>query len=326
MDLRIALLSDGRPGHFRQSESIVAALARRRAVAVTRLELRSFVPRALIGRLWTILPDALFLRLVHGLDAARLPADLVVSAGAATLGANAALAKALGARNVFAGSPRMVDAGRISLVLTPYAKDAGQPNTAFELKPSPIDPDALPPVRAWRPERPALSLLLGGATAEVRFRSEDWRLLARFVQDAAQAWSAGWTIVSSRRTPSAAYAALRPLAGHAAIRFVDYREAGVGSIAPALAADALFVTSDSLSMVSEAVAARRPVTVLQPRRTRPTADAQAIRDLAEAGRLAAVSLAEATPARVDARICPLTPMRANHLDLLADTLVRRLRL
>lgn len=326
MGLRIALLSDGRPGHFRQSEGIVAALARRRAVEVTRVELRSWAPRAAIGRLWTMLPDPLFLRLVHGLDAAHVAADLIVSAGAATLGANAALAGTLGARNVFAGSTRMVEAGRISLVLTPYAKDGGQPNTAFELKPSPIDPDTLPPVRAWRPDRPALSLLLGGATAQVRWRSEDWQALARLVRSVADGWSARCTIVSSRRTPDAAYAALKPLARHAAIRFVDYRDAGVGSIAPTMAADALLVTSDSLSMISEAVAAKRPVVVLEPRRTLPTDDAAAIRDLAASGRLATASLAEATAGSLDAHVRALTPMRQNHLDLLADTLVRRLRL
>lgn len=328
MVLRILLLSDGRPGHFRQSESIAAALSRRREVQIERLELAPRLPRWLIGRAFAVLPARTFLSLVHGIRPKGLAADLVVSAGAATLGANAAIAAVLGIANVFAGSPRSIGAGRMALVLTPYAKEAGRQNTAYELKPSTVDPDRLPDPPDWgtRPERPALSLLLGGPTGETRFRGEDWRALARLVASLARDWQARWTIVSSRRTPRAAYDALLPLAENPAVRFVDYRTAGVGSIAPTLAADAVFVTSDSLSMISEGVAARRPVIVLAPRRTRPTADAQAVGDLQDAGHLAVLAIAAASPETIAMALKHVRPMAANHLDLLAETLVSRLAL
>lgn len=329
MALRVLLLSDGRPGHFRQSETIVRALSRRRDVEVHRLELSAHVPRGLIGRLWQLLPARTFLSLVHGLRPEMLDADLIVSAGAATLGANAALAGLLGVPNIFAGSPRMVGTQRLSLVLTPYATEAAQQNTAYGLKPSPVDPDRLPAARSWSdvPERPALSLLLGGPTNEVRLRPDDWQRLADLVSRIAAAWNARWAIVSSRRTPEAAYTALRPLAAVSPdIAFIDYRDAGVGSIGPALGADALFVTSDSLSMISEAVAARRPVVVLEPRETLPTPDARAIRDLAAEHRLAVMRIEEATPEHLAVAIARVEPLRENHLDLLAETLVSRLGL
>ena len=42
--IRVLLLSDGRPGHYRQSEGVVAALQRRGPVLVDRVELRTIDP------------------------------------------------------------------------------------------------------------------------------------------------------------------------------------------------------------------------------------------------------------------------------------------
>ena len=105
---RVLLISDGRPGHYRQSEGVVAALKRRGAVAVDRIELKTRVPlpKGFIPKLGRVLPARSVLRL-HGIDADAVPRpDLIVSSGGATLGANVALAKILGVPNVFSGSTR----------------------------------------------------------------------------------------------------------------------------------------------------------------------------------------------------------------------------
>ena len=88
----ILLLSDGRPGHFRQSEAIVLALSRRMATTVERVELIKprIVPRRLAryAALW--LPPRFVLRWLYGLSAVP-KADIIVSAGGNTLAANIAL-------------------------------------------------------------------------------------------------------------------------------------------------------------------------------------------------------------------------------------------
>ena len=126
-------------------------------------------------------------------------------------------------------------------------------------------------------------------------------------------------LVTSRRTPDACYKACAPIveANDIVATFIDHRQAGTGSIAEGYAADAIFVTSDSMSMITEGVAARRPVIVLTPAKTKPFRDNEAVDDLAADNRAAVLPVREATPDQIAAKLQSLTPMTENHLDRLA---------
>lgn len=107
-DLTTLLISDNRPGHYHLSDGVVGALRRLRPVRVVRM----VVHRRCSGRLSAWLsnlrfsPEAL-LRLAYGLAPSRIPsADIVVSAGAETLAASAAIARLNEVPNIFCGSLR----------------------------------------------------------------------------------------------------------------------------------------------------------------------------------------------------------------------------
>jgi mitochondrial fission protein ELM1 len=127
-------------------------------------------------------------------------------------------------------------------------------------------------------------------------------------------------LVTSRRTPGVFYAALDPIIGRKDIveKFIDHRQAGTGSIAEGYAADAIFATSDSMSMITEGVAALRPVIVLSPAITKPFRDNEAVDSLAADNRLAVLPVRAATPEQIAAKLAALEPMKENHLDRLAD--------
>lgn len=321
--LHVLLISDGRPGHYRQSEGVVAAVARRRAVSVQRLDLatRKIIPKGLIPKLGRLLPPALFVRLVHGLASASVaPADLIVSSGGSTLGANVAFARLQGTPNVFSGSTRGFPLEAFHLVLTPYPSVARPPIVVAGAKPTPFDPDRVPPPRALHaPEdlrNARISLLVGGPTSVADFRDDDWDRLARLVGELAGAWQCRVTIVTSPRTPDAAYARVTPLLGDA-VALIDYRTAGPGSIERAFDCEAVLITSDSMSMMTEAALSRRPAIALAPAVTRPHRDDEAVAGLVDARWLALVPLASADAARVAAAAATLKPMTENHLDRLA---------
>lgn len=323
--MRVLVISDGRPGHYRQSEAIVAALARKRDVETSRVEVRTgkAIPRALAPRLARWLPPGLYLNIVHGLSEKDFPAcDVVVSAGAVTFGANIALAKLRGIPNVVAGSLRGLDPHDVSLTLLPYARAHDLPNHACLIKPAAIDPDALPKARAWEGfasgEERKIGVLVGGPTANAAFAAPDWERLAGLLAECAAEPAITLRIATSPRTPQVAYDALAPLADRANVRIVDFREAGPGSAGPVYECDALIVTSDSMSMITEAVAAQRPAVALAPARTRPHADDEAVETLVREGRLRVIALAHATTQSLDAAFASITPMRENHLDLLAE--------
>lgn len=317
----ILLLSDGRPGHFRQSEAIVLALGRRMETKVERLELCKprIVPRRLARYAARFLPPRFVLAWLYGITT--IPkADVIVSAGGNTLAANIALSKLTGAPNVFTGTPRHVGGAKFALVLTPYKSQANFPNTAYALKPCALDPDAFATPKRWPAAPFRIAVFVGGPIPSADFKDADWQALAELMRTVARDHDARFILVTSRRTPDAFYAALDPIISRKDIvdKFIDHRAVGTGSIAEAYAADAIWATSDSMSMITEGVAARRPVIVLEPAVTKPFRDNEAVASLAADNRLAVLPVREATPAQVAAKLTTLTPMKENHLDRLAD--------
>ena len=317
----ILLLSDGRPGHFRQSEAIVLALSRRMETKVERLELIKprIVPRRLARYAAMWLPPRLVLSWLYGITTVP-KADLIVSAGGNTLAANIALAKLTGAPNVFTGTPRHVDRKLFTLVLTPYKSEATLPNTAYALKPCALDPTVFAAPKRWPAKPFRIAVFIGGPTPAADFSLFDWQALILLMRTMAAQPSVRFTVVTSRRTPEPVYEALKLVTNHKDIveTFIDHRQAGTGSIAEGYAADAIFATADSMSMITEGVAARRPVIVLKPAVTKPFRDNEAVDALAADNRLAVFPVRETTPEQIAAKLESLTPMTENHLDRLAD--------
>lgn len=328
------LISDGRPGHYRQSEGVVAALGRVAAVALTRLHLRTRLPlpKGLVPKAGRLLPPAWFLSLVHGIDPGEMERpDLIVSAGGGTLGANVALARLWGVPNVFSGSTRGFPAAAFRLILTPYASVGGTaPNVVAGPKPTPFDPgripDPRPLARREDMQRARVSVLVGGPTPYADFGGGDWSRLAALLAALVSGWGCRVTIVTSPRTPDEAYAHLLPLAegSGGAVSVIDFRTAGPGSIEAAFDCELVLITSDSMSMITEAALSRRPAVALAPEKVAPNRDDEAIADLAAARRLAVLPLAATDAAALVDAALALAPMRDNHLDLLARTLANAL--
>src|SRR5262245_28455332 len=92
--LTALLISDGKPGHYRQAEGVIAAIARLGPVKTVRWEVRRrfLVPARTLQQLVNLgLSPTAILRIGYGARARDLPAArLVVSAGGETLAANVA--------------------------------------------------------------------------------------------------------------------------------------------------------------------------------------------------------------------------------------------
>lgn len=329
-ELVTLLLSDGRPGHTQLSRGICAAVQRYRPLRIFEIDVRR--PRWLPARMLSALTNAgrpfadTIPRLV-GLPDAVPDCDLIVSAGGDTLAASVGLAKAHNCPNVFYGSLRRYKPLDFSLVLTSYAAKADRPNHAMTLKPSAFDPDTLPRRHLASGNLPVVGFLIGGDSGTVRFGDADWqRLLA--LMSTLVARSQRIVVSNSRRTPHTMSTALVALTQSSAdiMTFIDVREPNSMALVELFAAcDAIAVTLDSSSMVSEAIWARKPVVVLAPAiATLPPLE-QHYRDyLSEHGWSTTLALTEADPEALMQRIDATQPLTSNPLDDLAVLLKRRL--
>ena len=324
------LLSDGLPGHYRLSEGICAAIARKRPLDIIRINIKR--PRWMPGRVLSALTNA------GGTLAEQVPkvfgqpiqaiqdCDLVVSAGGDTLAANIAVARRHGCPNIFYGSLRRFRPEDFALVLTSYAANAGRPNHAMTLKPSAFDPDGLG-VRALGEGADAtLGLLIGGDSGTVRFSAANWEKLLALL--AGGTGGPRWIISNSRRTPAMVSdrIALQAARDPTRLSFIDARKPDAPPLATLfVGSDAVAVTVDSSSMVSEAVWARRPVVALVPERGGLPALEQDYRDYLQAqGWAGQIGLNGATPEVVLAAARTLRPLNANPLDELAGLISERL--
>ena len=327
--MRILLLRDARPGHYNQSEGLAAALGRHRAVEVARL---AVAPRRLLkghALRWLArsgLPAGPLLGATHGVDPAALARpDLIVSAGSDTLVANVLLTRRFAVPNVFIGSLRGMPPGDFAAVLTIYPSLADGDRVILAAKPTPVDPDRLPPPRPIRSAADlagaTLAVLVGGPTPNHLWAAEDWPRLAGRLAAAAGALGARLRLTTSPRTPPEAAAAFGRLADHPAVDTVAlYGAAPAIPLDHFFSADAIIVTDDSATMVFEAAAARRPTVVLGAPQRRPARDDEAFDALAAAGRIARLDAADLGPERLAEALAGVVPAAEHPWDALLDAL------
>ena len=335
--LNIALLSDGRPGHYHLAHGVAAAIARLRPVSLReiRIDRRRAVPaRLLRGLLNARMPAGPVLGLGYGIGKSALEgADLVLSAGGETLPANVAAARALGVPNIFCGSLRSMPPEQFSLVVTSYARFADLPRHLITLKPSAIDPDALgrpKSVPNFGHENPPklAGLLIGGDSGLFSYQDAEWRKLIAFLSEVSGAWGTRWLISTSRRTAKQVGEAVFELAKDKSVvaDFIDYRWAGPGTL-PKLygRSDIILCTEDSSTMLSEAISARLPVVGVAPEHHSFKAEEGEYRQwLLQNDWCRCLPIADLDLTAFGRALGELRPMAENHLDLLAVEIDKRL--
>jgi len=329
--LKVLVLSDGRPGHYRLSQGIVAAIARKQAVDVITIDIPS--PRYLSLRRLSALSNRglgawLILSFVYGLRTSTLPrAGLVVSAGGETLAANVAAAKLLNAPNIFYGSRRMFRPDHFSLVMSSYRRHTLHANHLFTPKPSPLAPRGCRTSAQGRPR--TAGLLVGGDAGGVQHQAGDWEALFSFLRAQHKAHGTRWIVSNSRRTPECASDCLAQMAAERdgpIETFIDVREAGNDTLDSLFArTEVILCTSDSSSMLSEAIWVRLPVIAVAPERRQLTPDEEEYRAfLEQSGWTRSIPTKDLSPVRFLELLRSITPLESNPLDDLAVGIAKRL--
>lgn len=269
------IISEGSPGHISQSEGLVAALARRidleSTLIETRPRLNGFARR--LVRLWMGcfgLSDHFIRQRLHcDFPASATPPDLIVTSGGKAVFAARGLALKTGAPLVFLGERKPYASGWFHTVLTPSPFECGTNDVPIEMIPTGITPEkAATAADAWpeRPPGPLWAMIIGGSSASHHYTAGDWKSLAEDMNSLAEGHGIRWLASTSRRTGAAAEAVLREhLDPESIARAVWWAQNPEKLMAAFLgSSEWVFVTQDSVTMVTEAVASGRPVVVTMP--------------------------------------------------------------
>ena len=272
--LAVLIVSDGVPGHVSQARGLVRWLATRfqpradehrvvlRARSLARLALPPLLGRGSGG--------LAAYRLFHG-DPPRpdAPVDVVVSAGGNTAFANVLLARHLRRPNVFLGSRRRLPGHCFTAHLT-LEPTGDASNIVMTVAPSPstgaemaargcafVQRHGMGGERLWL-------MACGGDGAGKTYRAEHWRQLGRWMNDLAAGHGVRWLVSTSRRTGRPAEDALQSSLASDNVAYGVWwsqrEERILGDLMGA--AERLFVTVDSMSMISECIAAAKPLTLV----------------------------------------------------------------
>ena len=271
------IISEGSPGHMSQSEGLVASLAKltdlEATVVETRPRLKGIVRtmvRLWMGRRGKALPGKFLIRWL-GCEVPRGAPhpDFIVASGGKSVFAARSLAVQFRVPLVFIGERKPYPSEWFHTVLTPSPFETGVNDVWLDLIPTQITRESLEKAAALWPERPLgrlWTMIVGGTSASHRYTGGDWSALARGMNAVAREEGIRWLITTSRRTGSETEELLREMLDPVTVADAIWWSSRPEKRLHALlgAAERIFVTQDSITMITEAIASGMPVEVVYP--------------------------------------------------------------
>lgn len=280
----VLLIDEGHLGHLTQSRSLAEALAEQQGMELSvvdvRMTLRGFL-RPLLRKLLAVSPQGLpyhLLRMAYRCprSAPTRPA-LIVSSGGQSVPYALSLARRYSVPFVFCSYPTEYPPGWMDVVVSPVPVPGHPGEIVTEVLVTSASPQRLSERgRSYRQqiltsdntgrEDRIACLLVGGDARDHAFSEDDLHKLAAGVNHLGHSQGWRWLVSTSPRTSPRHEQFLRAAIDHDVIAKAVWWHDQPESVVPDFlgAADITFVTEDSLSMLSEAISAGRPVVSLVP--------------------------------------------------------------
>jgi Kdo2-lipid IVA lauroyltransferase/acyltransferase len=291
-DRRVLILSDGKAGHVNQSMAVLDAIRRERGSLGARVfsdlvevKFKSGFIQKLVRLLSLACAGHLplrrsFMRLALKKDCyerlVKTYADIVISCGSSLVDVNVWMKNENAARSVVVMKPSYNFQHFDAVIAPKHDKLASDPRVfqtegaLSSLRSCDLEVEAgvLSAELGLEPSSKRIGALIGGNTAALRFDPESFASLTAALADSSRRLGAQLLLTSSRRTPVWADDVLkknllgRPFCPMLLIANEANRPGAVAGILGL--SDVLVVTAESMSMVSEAVSAGKPVLVVRP--------------------------------------------------------------
>lgn len=291
--IRLLILSDGKPGHVTGSLGVLASIEKLMPVQQVILQVRLRLKfmrhplRMILNHpgLMDRMPKTIQYRLLKFFYTVNDPQcletagcfDWMVSAGGDTSFANAWIARIYDIKNIYCNSLRGLDPSLFTVVLSLRTGQAEPNEIQLELSPAPIDREKIREQgRQFRvaqklEKQKVWAVLIGGNGAGYRYDGSSMTLLAEGLLALAERHKARLLITTSRRTGLKLEKMLKIyFATHPAVAYATFFNHQPEKVVAKFlgAADVVFCTADSGSMITEALATGKPVYVLTPERAK----------------------------------------------------------
>lgn len=287
--MKVIILSDNKPGHYKQSLGIVEKLPESETEWVTvefrrkwrdnllRIFMCIFggmpLPTSLIHTLlrWSLTSES-YSPLTH-----LQTADIILSTGSSVAAVNLLLGRILGAKTVTCRRPSPLGVRNFDLAILPMFSWHGKRHKDNVCQtvgvPNRISPDTLNTKRKQLihernlPDCPRIGLLIGGTDRHETITAADAEQLGAICQTVATKMKVQLLVTTSRRTPTEATTHLTSTLKHSTWCPLFIEPDTSSELADPYQAilalsDLLIVTADSFTMVCEAASSGRPVIVL----------------------------------------------------------------
>lgn len=276
---QILVVSDGFPGHYKKTNAVAQIIRKRFPADVTWMNVT-----LKIGFYRTLLrfylnrtrrpanPD--WLRLFYNIPDPfpQTPPDLIISSGGKTCFLSAWLAAYYQCPNIFVGQTRRVEQRYFTRIVAAEVDYRDDGKHIQSLPATDVDGEVVSDAaiefleQTGLPLRPRWTLVLGGDGAGYSYTRTDWEQLGRTVINLAHQHDIRWLVTTSRRTSPFAEELfssdqMRSVADDVLVWNHDRRplyNAYLGC------ADVIVCTEDSGKMLTEAVAAEKPVLCVRP--------------------------------------------------------------
>jgi hypothetical protein len=189
--------------------------------------------------------------------------DLIVSSGGRSVYCARTWAQQYNTPYIYLGEQKRFPNEWFDLIITPIAGDPRPNALSCEIVPTPVSPSSIEAAASnlQRPSGRLWTMVIGGRSRSQHFEEHDWRTIGQAMNLLAERNGIRWLVTTSRRTGAEAEAVLKD-----AIDPQYIADAIWWAQAPRRQLHAFlhwgelsFITLDSVTMVSEAIAAANPV-------------------------------------------------------------------
>lgn len=302
---RVWILDEGSQGHLVQSRGLVRELGGTTSVEAMEIPIPCALPRrlarSLCKRLLRRFPSMRMFRWLYPqVTLPELRPDLIVSSGPHSLAALVFLSNHCGCPSVFVQGTIRVPEGSVTAILRPFEGEHREDYIFIPLLFTEVTPQALEQAKAeflattpLETDAPLNALFIGNSSGKITFTRDDWEQIARFVNDLSRRDGSRWLVTTSSRTGRDLEQWFKQSIDPDSIAHAVWYVESPRKVTKAFLglADRVFVTMDSLTMLTEAVASRRPVIALcpaEPPDMESNTHLQYIRGLAENGMISLV--------------------------------------